>query len=46
MEAVIRNMHNYCPTHQPIWTQVGPAQLAWKEMKVELEVSAHAPDGK
>jgi enamine deaminase RidA (YjgF/YER057c/UK114 family) len=33
-------MKKWMPSHQPIWTCVGVAQLAEKEMKVEIEVVA------
>jgi enamine deaminase RidA (YjgF/YER057c/UK114 family) len=40
--AMIRNLRKYCPGHQPVWTLIGPAKLAFPEMKVEIQVEAHA----
>jgi enamine deaminase RidA (YjgF/YER057c/UK114 family) len=33
-------LKKWMPSHQPIWTCVGVAQLGEKEMKVEIEVVA------
>ena len=38
---MIRNMKEYMPNHQPIWTALGIEKLAFPDMKVEIEVSAH-----
>lgn len=38
---LIRNLRKYCPDHQPIFTGIGVASLAFSEMQIELEVCAH-----
>ena len=42
---MIRNLRKYCPGHQPVWTLIGPAKLAFPEMKVEIQVEAHVATG-
>ncbi|KAL7904932.1 Endoribonuclease L-PSP/chorismate mutase-like protein [Trichoderma velutinum] len=43
--AVTRNIRQYMPEHQPIWTAVGVARLAEDDMLIEIEVVAHDPEG-
>ena len=45
ISAMIRNLRKYCPGHQPVWTLIGPAKLAFPEMKVEIQVEAHVATG-
>ncbi|KAL7794929.1 Endoribonuclease L-PSP/chorismate mutase-like protein [Trichoderma afarasin] len=45
LEAVTRNIRQYMPGHQPIWTAVGVARLAEDDMLIEIEVVAHDPEG-
>jgi enamine deaminase RidA (YjgF/YER057c/UK114 family) len=33
------------PDHQPLWTCVGVPRLGGENMKVEIEVWAHVPEG-
>ncbi|KPM40207.1 hypothetical protein AK830_g6352 [Neonectria ditissima] len=35
----------WMPDHQPIWTEIGVAKLGADNMHVEIEVSAHDPEG-
>lgn len=43
MEAMVQNLREYMPNHQPVWTCVGVTALAEDAMKVEIEVVAHDP---
>ena len=45
LEAVVRNFRKWMPNHQPIWTAVGVQRLGEDDMRVEIEVSAHDPEG-
>ncbi|KAH8660082.1 L-PSP endoribonuclease family protein [Xylariales sp. PMI_506] len=45
LEAVTRNLKQYAPNHQPIWTAVGVTRLAEDDMRIEIEVVAHDPEG-
>ncbi|KAL7933088.1 Endoribonuclease L-PSP/chorismate mutase-like protein [Trichoderma chlorosporum] len=45
LEAMTRNIRHYMPDHQPIWTAVGVTRLAEDDMRVEIEVVAHDPEG-
>ena len=38
---LVRNLQKYCPNHQPLLTCVAVAELAFENMHVEIEVSAH-----
>jgi enamine deaminase RidA (YjgF/YER057c/UK114 family) len=38
---VVRNLQKYCPNHKPCLTAVGVEKLAFENMKIEIEVSAH-----
>ncbi|KAL1585653.1 hypothetical protein WHR41_06032 [Cladosporium halotolerans] len=38
--AMVRNLKAWIPDHQPIWTCIGVAKLAYPEMRVEIEVAA------
>ncbi|KFY91750.1 hypothetical protein V500_04486 [Pseudogymnoascus sp. VKM F-4518 (FW-2643)] len=42
MEAMVRCLKKYCPDHQPAWTALGINRLAFDDMRVEIEVEAHA----
>lgn len=46
MEAMVRCLKKYCPDHQPIWTCLGVTRLGFDDMKVEIEVKAHASEDK
>ncbi|BCR94547.1 RidA family protein [Aspergillus luchuensis] len=45
LEAMVRNFKKYMPDHQPIWTCVGVTRLGEDDMRVEIEVVAHDPEG-
>ncbi|KAL1893856.1 hypothetical protein Cpir12675_003924 [Ceratocystis pirilliformis] len=45
LDAMVRNFKNYMPDHQPIWTCVGVTRLGEDDMRVEIEVVAHDPEG-
>ncbi|KAM3533150.1 hypothetical protein MY4038_003575 [Beauveria bassiana] len=45
MDAMVRNFRRYMPDHQPLWTCVGVTRLGEDDMRVEIEVSAHDPEG-
>lgn len=45
MDAMVRNFKKWMPDHQPLWTVVGVTRLGDDDMRVEIEVSAHDPDG-
>ncbi|KAM3458687.1 hypothetical protein MY3296_000445 [Beauveria thailandica] len=45
MDAMVRNFRKYMPDHQPLWTCVGVTRLGEDDMRVEIEVSAHDPEG-
>ena len=39
------NFKKWMPDHQPLWTEIGVAKLGADGMNVEIEVSAHDPEG-
>ncbi|EFY85347.1 hypothetical protein J3458_021238 [Metarhizium acridum] len=43
--AMVRNLKRWMPNHHPLWTCIGVARLAEDDMRVEIEVSAHDPEG-
>lgn len=45
LDAMVRNFAKYMPDHQPIWTCVGVTRLGEDDMRVEIEVVAHDPEG-
>lgn len=45
LSAMVRNFKKYMPDHQPIWTCVGVTRLGEDDMRVEIEVVAHDPEG-
>ncbi|KAI0452026.1 putative L-PSP endoribonuclease family protein [Xylaria acuta] len=45
IEAVVRNFRAWCPDHQPLWTCIGVQRLGEDDMRVEIEVQAHDPEG-
>lgn len=45
LAAMVRNFKQYMPDHQPIWTCVGVPRLGEDDMRVEIEVVAHDPEG-
>ncbi|OMP86112.1 hypothetical protein BK809_0003281 [Diplodia seriata] len=45
LAAMVRNMKKYMPDHQPLWTCVGVTRLGEDDMRVEIEVVAHDPEG-
>ena len=44
-QDMVRNLKKWCSGHQPIWTVVGVAALAGKDMNVEIEVVAVDQEG-
>ncbi len=44
--AMARNFAQWMPNHKPIWTCVGVTRLGEDDMRVEIEVVAHAPESK
>ncbi|CAG9951555.1 unnamed protein product [Clonostachys rosea f. rosea IK726] len=45
LSAMVRNFKKWMPDHQPIWTCVGVTRLGEDDMRVEIEVVAHDPEG-
>ncbi|UNI16764.1 hypothetical protein JDV02_003172 [Purpureocillium takamizusanense] len=45
LAAMVRNFRKYMPDHEPLWTCVGVTRLAEDDMRVEIEVVAHDPEG-
>ncbi|KAJ5748415.1 uncharacterized protein N7511_010111 [Penicillium nucicola] len=45
LAAMVRNFKKWMPDHQPIWTCVGVTRLGEDDMRVEIEVVAHDPEG-
>ena len=45
LDAMVRNFKRYMPDHQPVWTCVGVTRLGEDDMRVEIEVVAHDPEG-
>lgn len=45
MRAMVRNLKKYAPDHQPLWTVLGVSRLGYDDMRVEVEVTAHDPEG-
>lgn len=43
--AMVRNFKKYMPNHQPLWTVLGVSRLGYDDMRVEIEVTAHDPEG-
>ncbi|KAB8279517.1 L-PSP endoribonuclease family protein [Aspergillus minisclerotigenes] len=43
LKAMVRNLKEYMPNHEPIWTVLGVSRLAEEDMRVEIEVVAHDP---
>ncbi|KAK4466337.1 Endoribonuclease L-PSP/chorismate mutase-like protein [Cladorrhinum samala] len=43
--ALVRNLQQWMPNHQPVMTAVGVAALGLEGMRVEIEVAAHDPEG-
>jgi enamine deaminase RidA (YjgF/YER057c/UK114 family) len=41
--AMVRNLKQWCPNHEPIWTVLGVAMLGQENMKVEIDAFAHIP---
>ena len=44
-EAMVRNFRKRMPNHQPIWTTIGVTRLGEDNMRVEIDVVAHDPEG-
>jgi enamine deaminase RidA (YjgF/YER057c/UK114 family) len=42
LDYMVKEMREWCPGHAPIWTLVGCERLALEQMRVEIEVTAHA----
>lgn len=45
LAAMVRNFEKWMPDHRPIWSAYGVAVLGVPEGVVEIEVSAHDPEG-
>ncbi|KAL8836930.1 MAG: hypothetical protein Q9170_002730 [Blastenia crenularia] len=45
LEAMKRNFAKWMPDHQPLYTCVGVTRLGADDMRVEIEVQAHDPEG-
>lgn len=45
LAAMVRNFRKYMPDHKPLWTCIGVARLGEDDMRVEIEVVAHDPEG-
>lgn len=46
LTAIMKECYEkWMPDHKPIWTQIGVAKLGADGMNVEIEVSAHDPEG-
>ncbi|KAK5069218.1 hypothetical protein LTR64_008627 [Lithohypha guttulata] len=45
INAMTREMKKWMPDHQPLWTCVGVQRLGEDDMRVEIEVVAHDPEG-
>lgn len=45
LEAMSRNFKKWMPNHQPLYTCVGVQRLGEDDMRVEIEVEAHDPEG-
>jgi enamine deaminase RidA (YjgF/YER057c/UK114 family) len=43
--AMVRNFKIWVPDHAPLWTCVGVPRLGEDDMRVEIEVVAHDPEG-
>jgi enamine deaminase RidA (YjgF/YER057c/UK114 family) len=43
MTAMTRNMERLLPNRRPIWTSIEVIRLAFDDMAVEIEVTAHVP---
>ncbi|EPE25151.1 YjgF-like protein [Glarea lozoyensis ATCC 20868] len=43
MATMVKCLKQYAPNHQPAWTAIGVAKLAFDDMRVEIEVRAHVP---
>ncbi|KAL8713021.1 MAG: hypothetical protein Q9220_002881 [cf. Caloplaca sp. 1 TL-2023] len=43
--AMKRNFAKWMPDHQPVYTTVGVTRLGLDDMRVEIEVQAHDPEG-
>ncbi|QKX63403.1 uncharacterized protein TRUGW13939_10573 [Talaromyces rugulosus] len=46
LDAMVRNFRKWVPDHEPIWTCVGVTRLGEDDMRVEIEVVAHDPEGR
>ena len=45
LECMVRNFRLWMPDHQPLYTCIGAPRLAEDDMRVEIEVEAHDPEG-
>ncbi|KAI1123648.1 YjgF-like protein [Nemania abortiva] len=45
MDAMVRNFKKWMPNHKAIWTCVQVGRLGEDDMRVEIEVEAHDPEG-
>ena len=45
LQLTMETLKKWCPNHQPIWTVLGVEKLALPEMMIEVEVTAHDPEG-
>jgi enamine deaminase RidA (YjgF/YER057c/UK114 family) len=45
LAAMTRNSRKWCPDHKPTFTCVGVQRLGGDDMRVEIQVIAHDPEG-
>lgn len=45
MAAMVRNFRKWMPNHHALWTCVQVGRLGEDDMRVEIEVEAHDPEG-
>lgn len=45
IDATVRNFREYIPDHTPLRACVGVSRLGEDDMRVEIEVPAHDPEG-
>ncbi|KAH9902093.1 YjgF-like protein [Xylariomycetidae sp. FL2044] len=44
-DRIVQNYRRWMPDHYPVWTEIGVNKLGLDEMHIEIEVSAHDPEG-
>lgn len=43
MEHMVASVKRTFPDHAPLWTNIGVAKLAFPDMLIEIQVTAHTP---